>query len=84
MQHAEGNSYSYSNLPLLADYYIAYSKFNYRVLEQMGVKKKNIILTGNPEIDIIFKVKLKDIEIELKKYYDINFSKNIILIPLKT
>ena len=83
MQHAEGNSYSYSNLPLLADYYIAYSKFNYRVLEQMGVKKKNIILTGNPEIDIIFKVKLKDIEIELKKYYDINFTKNIILIPLK-
>ena len=83
MQHAIGNTYSYSELPLLADYYIAYSRFNSDVLKHMGVKEKNILLTGNPDMDIIHQLSTGEIKEELSKFYKIDFSKKIIVIPLK-
>lgn len=83
MQHAQGNSFSYATLPLLADYYVAYSRFNYDVLKHMGVKKRNILLTGNPDNDIIYRANEKIIKTELIQKHNIDFSKKIIIVPLK-
>jgi hypothetical protein len=53
MQHGVGNCAAYEGLPVLADYYFAYSEYNVKVLLNMGVQNKNIFLTGAPENEIL-------------------------------
>ncbi|MBF0168520.1 MAG: hypothetical protein HQL45_12915 [Alphaproteobacteria bacterium] len=48
LQHASGDSVQYSSLPVVADYYFAYSRHNQEVLRSMGIDESAIFLTGAP------------------------------------
>lgn len=84
MQHGEGFSHQYSNLPSLADYYIAYSPYNVEKIKALGVEDKNIFLTGIPDTDYIYDYDISKIKEELRCKYGISFDKKIILVALRT
>ncbi|MFX0137538.1 MAG: CDP-glycerol glycerophosphotransferase family protein [Candidatus Hodarchaeota archaeon] len=75
MEHGEGNGEQYKKLPIMYDYYIAYSPYNYNILKEMGVKDEQIFLTGFPETDLIYNYNIEEIKKELSNWHDINFNK---------
>lgn len=82
MQHGEGNAEQYKHFPLMADYYTAYSPFNVKILLEMGIDKRNILLTGAPETDLLTGLDKNKIENELQQY-GYNPALKTILISLK-
>lgn len=83
MQHGEGNAEQYDKIPLLADFYIAYSPYNIDKLTGMGVKEKDIFLTGVPDTDLIFNYDIGVIKRELGGQHKIDLDKKLLLIALK-
>lgn len=83
MQHAEGFGEQYINFPLLADYYVAYSPYNYEKLKIMGADDSQIFLTGFPDTDLVYNFNTEEIKGNLNHKYGINFDKTIILIALR-
>ena len=83
MQHGEGNAWQYANLPLLADYYVAYSSFNSDVLKSMGVDDERIMLTGTPDTDLVHDYDRLRIKKEISHRYSIDPSRKSILVALK-
>jgi len=83
MQHAEGYAETYSQIPVMADYYIAYSPYNYKKCREMGVDDKNIWLTGVPDTDVIYNYNIEEIKNKLQEKYNINFEKKVVAIALK-
>jgi len=51
MQHAGGDYEQYANMPVTADYYVAYNAYNQSVLENIrGLDAKRIVRTGLPDL----------------------------------
>ena len=49
MQHASGFAEQYKGIPILGDYYIAYSDYTRSALMAMGVDSDRIVVSGVPE-----------------------------------
>ena len=85
LQHAIGYGPEYSRLPVVADYYFAYSKNNCDTLSKMGVSENSILFTGAPE-----KGGYEDIENSsslrnsIRKSLGINGNDKVILLGLKS
>lgn len=71
MQHCEGNGEEYEQLPILADYYLAYSPYNCKKLIEMGVGKDKILFSGMIEND-----KINTNNINIRNLYNHAFPSN--------
>jgi len=83
MQHGEGNCEQYDQLPILSDFYVAYSPYNFRKLKEMGVLQERIFLTGAPETDLLETYDPNSIRSELCRRFRITPDKEMILVALK-
>ncbi|MFH1384704.1 MAG: hypothetical protein ABIH47_07070 [Candidatus Omnitrophota bacterium] len=83
MEHGEGIGEQYSNLPLFADRYIAYSRYNRDIYQRMGVPVEHIVVTGDPMNDYTRTFDPSEIKRIFCKKFDSDFKKKIILICLK-
>jgi len=83
MQHAEGFGESYKNIPVFADYYIAYSPYNADAIERLGVAKNRIFLTGVPDSDLMLSHDRSRIKNELHELIGEHIDRKVILVALR-